>query len=101
MIKNSPKMGDTGLSMATMVKVNSTETPRCGCGEGPGGWGTWGCMAVHEARQGAATCCSEELTHIYPFWILIGEPRLQGRVGPRRTEALLSGLPAWFQLKGH
>lgn len=39
MIKNSPKMGDIGLFMAKMVKVISTNTPKCG--RGSGGRGIW------------------------------------------------------------
>lgn len=50
MIKNFLKMGDIGFFMVTMVKVNFIEIFRCGCGEGFGGWGTWGCMVVYEVR---------------------------------------------------
>lgn len=51
LIKNSLKMGDMGLSVAKMGKANSTNAPTCGCGQGPGGWGTWGCTPVSEAGQ--------------------------------------------------
>lgn len=50
MIKNFLKMGDIGFFMVMMVKVNFIEIFRCGCGEGFGGWGMWGCMVVYEVR---------------------------------------------------
>lgn len=75
MIKNSPKMGHIGLSMAQMVKANSTNIPTCGCGQGPRGWGTCGCVAGSEAAQWGAP------THTFPFLTPRARPGRPSRQG--------------------
>lgn len=82
LIKNSPKTGGIGLSMAQRVKANSTNVPTCGCGQGPRGWGTCGCVAVSEAGQwGARPVQWGAPTHIFPFLTPRARPGRPSRQG--------------------